>query len=113
MIIMDKGIEDIDGDSSITNPEDFFGDLCVAMKNRHVSVSLTGGYDSRMVFAMINKSIDPNLFFSANVITKDGDIAKRVANSAGKELKIIRTEKPLLTENLIVEMMEYTQITIY
>lgn len=104
--ICDKGIGDIDAPSGIQDPKQFFHDLGLALKNKRVAISLTGGYDSRMVFALTNKSVDPYLFFSANVETRDGNTAEKVAQVAGKTLNIIKTDKPKLTEEFIIHMIE-------
>ena len=52
--VISKGIEDIDGKSSIDDPFEFFGDIAHAVSDMKAICSLTGGYDSRMVASIMN-----------------------------------------------------------
>lgn len=106
LTICDKGIGDIEKEGRIKNAKQFYEELAVAIQKYNVALSLTGGYDSRLVLSQLYDKTDMTLFFTANFQTKDGNVADKVADTVGKELIIIKTEKPKITEEYIVDMVE-------
>lgn len=106
MRILDKGIGGLDSRGTIDNPRDFFRSLSVALENKKVALSLTGGYDSRLIYSQLYDNILLYLFITANMATKDSEAASRVAEATGQPLDIIRTEKPDITEEYIVDRIK-------
>lgn len=106
----DKGIGGIDGPSSIEDVSEFFRDIAYALSDQKVTLSLTGGYDSRMVFACIKDHVPTNVFISGNN-EEDPDIvlAKKTARVAGQSLEVIKIEKPEISENYLRELFSYAQ----
>ncbi|SCJ97194.1 Uncharacterised protein [uncultured Eubacterium sp.] len=107
-----KEIGDIDTPSSITNVVDFFDDIAFALQDETVTQSLTGGYDSRMVFAALSRKLDLDVFISGDNIN-DPDIkqANLTANAGNKKLDIIKVEKPAVTEQFLREMFAFSNGT--
>lgn len=102
MQISDKSITGIDGESHIGSPEKFFGDLAYAIEKVKVSSALTGGYDSRMVVAMLYKRVPLKLYYSTN---NPEDTEARVSKAVARKLNIphsiYHTDKPELTDDRI------------
>lgn len=105
--LREKGITGIDGPSSINNPEEYFTSLAFAIQNEKVSLSLTGGYDSRTLFANLYKRIPLKIFISAS---SDDDlepsIGRKIADIAGLPYTIYKTEKPELSEKFMLDQIE-------
>ena len=108
--IVEKGIGGIDGHSTITDVNEFFREMAYALSERKVTLSLTGGYDSRMVFACLNNYISIDTFISGdNETESDFVVSQRVVLAAGKKQEMIRTPKPYISEDYIKYLFEYAQ----
>lgn len=99
--VCEKGLGAFESRSSLESAQEYYDALAHALGNQKVASALTGGYDSRLIFAELQGKIPVHAFFSANVKTKDGEVAQRVAESVGAELEIFRTEQPELSEALL------------
>jgi|LSQX01.2.fsa_nt_gb hypothetical protein len=110
LIIIEKEIGGIDAPTSITDANKFFSEMAYALSEYKVTLSLTGGYDSRMVFACLNNYIPISTFISGDNDT-DSDIvvSQRVTSAAGKEQELIRMPKPEISEDYIRYLFEYAQ----
>lgn len=108
--VQDKGIGKIDDKTSLTSYEEFFERLAYSIKDEKVTLSLTGGYDSRMILAGINRYMDVNIFISGDN-KQDEDIiyAEKAANAIGKQLEILAIGKPEISEKYIQEEFEFGQ----
>lgn len=106
----DKNIGDIDEPSSIHNVSQFFGDVAYALSDHRITLSLTGGYDSRLVFACFKKHGHADVFISGNN-ESDPDIiiAQKTARAGGQELDILKSKKPKIDEAYVRELFNHTQ----
>jgi len=106
IIEKNKGIGDIDGDSTIKDPIDFFADIAYALSGKKVAAALTGGYDSRMVVACLYKKLNLDLFISGDR-AQDLDIvySKKVAKALNRPLEIISTPKVEYTEAFLKDLL--------
>lgn len=105
-----KDIGDIDAPSSISDVSEFFQDMAYALSDQKVTLSLTGGYDSRMVFACIKKHLPINVFISGNKEYNSDIIqAQKTAYAGGQTLEIINVEKPEVSEDYLTELFHYAQ----
>ncbi|MFZ2537862.1 MAG: hypothetical protein WAX04_03045, partial [Oscillospiraceae bacterium] len=74
------------------------------------TLSLTGGYDSRMVFACIKDQVPINVFISGdNESDPDIIFAKKAAQAGGQNLEVLKINKPQISENYLRELFEYAQ----
>lgn len=105
-----KGIGDIDEPSSINDVSEFFRDMAYSLSDYRLTLSLTGGYDSRMVYACLKDHIPIDVFMSGNN-ERDPDIisAKKVAQAGGQTLEVIKIEKPKINEEYLRELFQYSQ----
>lgn len=107
MEVLPKGIRGIDGETSLSNPQEFFAQLAYAASGEKVAQAVTGGYDSRMVFAQLNGRMELTPFISTSR-PKKGEylISQKVAEAGGKELLIIDEKKLTLTEELLRQALD-------
>lgn len=105
--VFEKEIGDIDGDTVISDPNLFFEQLAYALSDLRISLSLTGGYDSRLIFACLQKFKDTHPFISGNN-RQDPDIvtSEKVARSVGSNWRLIETPRVSFTEELLNELFE-------
>lgn len=105
--IHDKGIGDIDEKSTIISLNDFFDKLSYSISEQHVCQALTGGYDSRLVYACLSAKIEDHAAISAN-ITKHADVeyARKVAEANHAELDIIPVNRPAIDEGTFFEVLK-------
>lgn len=110
LIVIEKEIGGIDDATSITDVNEFFREMAYALSESKVTLSLTGGYDSRMVFACLNNYIPIATFISGDNDTgSDFVVSQRVAAVAGKKQNIIRMPEPKISEGYIKHLFEYAQ----
>lgn len=97
-----KQIGDIDEPSTVTDFAEFFQDTAHALSGERVALSLTGGYDSRLVFACLRERLPVDVFISCSD-EKDPDVlwAKRVAQAGGATLEIVNVDKPVVNERYV------------
>lgn len=105
MTFCNKSLGIFEAKSSFSSAQEYYDGLAHALGNQRVSSALTGGYDSRLIFAELQNQIPMHVFFSANIKTKDGEVAQRVAKSVGAELEVIHTEQPKLSESLLEKII--------
>lgn len=103
----DKDIGDIDEPSSIQSVPAFFRDIAYALSDERVTLSLTGGYDSRLVFACLRDHLRLDVFMSCtNPSSSDLHWAKRVAQAGGTTLEVVNVAKPSVGESFVRELFE-------
>lgn len=104
-----KNVGDIDEPSTISNPNEFLDNIGKSISAQRVTMSLTGGYDSKLLYATLRKNVKPHIFITGNVL-KNEDIVcgEKVAESVGDKLEVLVTEKPLnINEELVRELFFY------
>lgn len=105
--ISQKNIGDIDQASDLSSISDFFDKVAFSLSEMNVCQALTGGYDSRMVYTCLSKRIKDHPVIASNTPdNKDVKYAKMVATANKDDLDIIRTEKPVFSDNLIHMLFE-------
>jgi asparagine synthetase B (glutamine-hydrolysing) len=88
-LIHDLGIPGIDaGPSGGMTMERFFGDLASSLAGLNVSVDLTGGSDTRLVAAMLARSLPFECAVSGTADASDVQIATEVARALGRPLHV-------------------------
>lgn len=108
--VEDKGISDIDGETSITDVNVFFQQMSYSLSDMRITLALSGGYDSRMVFASLYRYIPLNVFVSGdNMQNKDIIYSQKVANAAGCNIDIIKTPNIEISSKYIESLFEYAQ----
>lgn len=100
-----KEVYDIDEKQNIIDPEEFFNYLSKALEEIKTSVALTGGYDSRLVYSFMRNrmAVQPTLS-GDNESNDDIIVSKRVAKSINDNLKLIRTLKPTISDDILNKM---------
>lgn len=102
MEIVPKGTAMIDGESCGFEPHRYFRELAHALAGEKVSLSLTGGYDSRLILAQLYREVPMKLFYSHNF---DDDvetrIAKRLSEIVGFPFENYHTDEPALSEEFL------------
>lgn len=98
----EKGLNDISGSTSISNPLHFFEDISFALSEKKVICALTGGYDSRMVLALLctYKHLD-SFIGGDNYECKEIAISQKVAEAGGINHRIIPTERPGINPDVL------------
>ena len=101
----DKGIGDIDAPAAINDVAAFFRDMAYALSEDNVSLSLTGGYDSRLVLASLMDHLPIDVFISGSD-ENDPDVhwAKKAAQAVGKRLEIVKVGKPAISEGYLRQL---------
>jgi hypothetical protein len=104
----DKGVGDIDAPTAIEDVADFFRDTAYALSDESVSLSLTGGYDSRLVFVCLKDHLPLNVFIScSDESAPDVYWAKQAALAAGRTLEIVNVAKPSVNEDYLRQLFDY------
>ncbi|WP_161946689.1 hypothetical protein [Ureibacillus xyleni] len=110
LIVKDKTIGGIDKPSSIKDVNEFFKEMAYSLSDLSVTMSLTGGYDSRMIFANLNQHIPIKPFISGNnPKSKDIVISQKVAKAGGSFSEVIETPKVNVTEQYILSLFQNAQ----
>ena len=106
--VENKEIGDIEYPGSVNDPNVFFDNLAGAIKERKATLSLTGGYDSRMIFATLKNKIKVNPFISGDNM-KDPDIvvAGKTANAGDEEVEVVLVPKPKVNDKIIEELFSF------
>ena len=107
MELLPKNIRGMDGENRLKDPQEFFAQLAHAVSQERVAQAVTGGYDSRMVFAQLNKRTEVTPFISTSR-PKGGEytIAQKVAEAGGKQLLLLEEEPIKLTEELLRQALD-------
>jgi len=84
--------------------------MAYALSDRKVALSLTGGYDSRLVFAYLKDHLTINVFLSCHD-ESDPDVifGRKTAEAAGGTLEVLTAEKPPISEVYLEGLFEYAQ----
>jgi len=99
---LEKGIGAIGDAPTIQSYGAFFYDLCLALSDSRIALTLTGGYDSRFIFAFLKNRINIDVFISGNNYrNKDILIAKRIAKLLGKPIDVVDVRQPLIDEDFL------------
>lgn len=102
-----KNIKDIDAAGEVISPEEFFKHMAYALEGKQVALSLTGGYDSRLVFAALYKALKIDTVLSGNNIeNKEFSIARKLSSIAGVEHKDIIIDKPKISQQEVWDMFQ-------
>ena len=102
-----KGVGDIDAPTAIDSVVDFFGDVADALSDERVTLSLTGGYDSRLVFACLRDRLPLSVFIScSDERAPDVYWARRAAHAGGATLEIVNVAKPQVSEAYIRHLFD-------
>ena len=105
--ILKKQIGDIDEASSITSISEFFDKVAFSLSDLKVCQALTGGYDSRVVYACLSNRLEDHPAISASdAKNKEVKCAQKVAMANQDNLEIVTVEKPLFSESLIDMLFE-------
>lgn len=105
--ILQKQIGDIDKESSLKSISDFFDKVAFSLSEMRVSQALTGGYDSRLLYACLSRRIKDHPAISASDSNnKEVKCAQRVALANNDSLEIVKVEKPVFSESLIYSLFE-------
>ena len=109
IFLENKNIPDIEGTSDINSISDFFEKMSFSMSDMQVCQALTGGYDSRMVYACTSNHIPDHVAISANN-KKHSDVihANKVAKVNNDVLEIISTSKPVFSASLLNDIIVKT-----
>jgi hypothetical protein len=104
-----KGVGDVDRRSTIEDVPSFFADVAYALDGERVTLSLTGGYDSRLIFACLNDHLAVDPFISCTD-RRNPDVywAVRAAAAGGKALDVLEIPKPAVTERYLRELVDDT-----
>ncbi len=103
-----KPIADIDGQTQVTTINEYFDKVAYSLSEMRVCQALTGGYDSRMVYACLSNKIKDHPAISSNK-TDDPDVihAMEVARNNGSELDVISIQKPKWSIELLNKLLMY------
>lgn len=104
--IENKNIGDISCSSTQQSMASFLHSFGRTIKGEKVACALTGGYDSRMIFAILNNELD-NLdcvICGDNKEDKDIIVSKKVAEVAGANWQLIDAQKPRITGQYLEEV---------
>lgn len=105
--IEDKKTEDIDARPKLKGAKYYFDNLNKAISNCNVAMALTGGYDSRLIFTYLQEDTPMKVYLMSNYNdSPEQRISEKVLHTVGKELEIVEVEKPLLTDDLIREIVK-------
>lgn len=105
-----KNIGNIDEISNIDHIDKFFEDIAYAIKDRNITLDLTGGYDSRMVYAELKNHIpNINIFISGPDSASDVIVAKKIAKKENKQIDRYIPGKPKITEDYLYQLFRYNQ----
>lgn len=105
--IKDKNIGDISKASRQKSLSDFLETVGKSIAQEKISCALTGGYDSRMITAVLSKDIKLDSTICGDN-EKDGDIriSKEVSAAAGTNYVRIPSKKPCVDEDYIHRLFE-------
>lgn len=102
---LEKGIGGIDKASTLSNPQALFDDITYATSGNNVAISLTGGYDSRMVYTCLKNNENLHPFISGNNLDdKDILISQKVAAVFQDKQEIITMDKPAVDEKMLKQL---------
>ncbi len=105
--IIQKPIGDIDKPSHLKSINDYFEKVAFSLSEMKVCQALTGGYDSRIIYACLSNRIqDHPAISTSDPNNKEVKCAQKVAMANKENLEIISIKKPEFTEDLIDSLFE-------
>lgn len=108
-IIKKKGLDQLNNTSLLPSFLGFFDCLQHVLQNKKVSLSLTGGIDSRLICGLLNHfNIDFELAISGIKGNTDIEIAKIIASKIGKKLHVTYHSPETFSENELQEIFSIT-----
>jgi hypothetical protein len=111
--IENKEIKNIDSNNKNIRFDSFFDSVSKNICDKKITMDLTGGYDSRLVFSMLkDKGLDINLFISGKKDSKDVLIAKKISKITKYYIDFFQVKKSKLNEKKLWELFEFGE-TIY
>ncbi len=107
--ILDKKIGNINSSLKTVNIEKFFTIFSSSIKDKKISLDLTGGFDSRLITVLIQKNIsDFELAMSGIRNNKDIKIAQKISNILQKKFIPSYHNISNLTYELLEEVFSHT-----
>lgn len=102
-----KQISDIDEINNSITPDELFNNISKSLLDMKVSVALTGGYDSRLVYSFMKNRMPVLPTLSGdNESDIDIVISKKVAQKATDKLYLVHTCKPFISEDILHDMFK-------
>ena len=102
-----KGIGDIDNKSTLLSISEFFDRFAYSVSGYNICQALTGGYDSRMIYACLSSRISDHPTISSNTDSlNDVKYAKEVAEVNDSKLEIVKIPKPEFHENIVEDILQ-------
>jgi len=106
---INKKIGDISEKSIYTDIYQYFDDLTLALSNKKITLDLTGGYDSRMIFcALKNRFKDMHIFISGPDSAKDVIVAKKVAEKNDIKIDCLNNNYKEISEKDLLNAFEFS-----
>ena len=100
--VSEKGIEGIDGKTMVQTISDFFEKLAWSISEHKVCQALTGGYDSRLIYACLSNYVQDHPAIASNIEKHpDTEHAMLVAKAKGDQLEVIWTRKPKFSNEMM------------
>lgn len=101
-----KNLGEIDAGSKIINPVSFLREMSGSLLEMSIAQSLTGGFDSRMLYAVLHKHPRLITFLTGdNETTQEMRCAKKVALAGNHVLQLLAKEKPHINDILLRELL--------
>ncbi len=109
IIEINKGIGDISEKSIYADIYQYFDDLTLALSNKKITMDLTGGYDSRMIFcALKNRIKDMHIFISGPDSAKDVIVAKNVAEKNDINIDCFNNNYKKISEKDLLKAFDFS-----
>lgn len=87
--------------------QNIFDSVSQSLCSKKLSAALTGGFDSRYVVTLLCKNASINTCISGdNPHSKDISISKKVATSLGLQNTVIKINRPILNNELLINMFK-------
>ena len=104
--IYSKGIGDLEEKSEVKTITEFFEKMAYSISDYQICQALTGGYDSRLIYACLSSKIEDQPTLSSNNDTlADVKCAAVVANANGDKLDVISIPKPEYLDHMVEDII--------
>jgi hypothetical protein len=104
--VKSKNIGDVSRKSQFDGFKSFFDSLAFSISNLRSTISLTGGYDSRLIYSCLHNELNIATFMSGDDMTNPDFVqAALVSKAGGDEIEFVKTLKPDLTEEYLQELL--------
>lgn len=105
-----KDINSLDSTASQVDFHDFFQDLVFAIYDERISIDLTGGYDSRLIFSEIKKHVpDIDICISGFKDSEDVIVASIIAKIVGMNIDVYTPARTVIDEEYLWELFDHSQ----